>query len=217
MPSGGRHVHSPVAGTSDVRLPALLDALERSGFSLGDVMRPAARADELAELVVEPLVSEVALLLRDPLLQTKMRLDDELEHRVTPRGLLDRLGGFLHEGSRRRSWRRGNNYPRQLSAIQSPPGRSPPLFPQPLKAPTSHARVVHGMLRIAMAEIILHDAQIGALCRQDSSRRSAVAYAGEPLASPHSCRQHAPSIAPTILSAVALAPTGTATEADRCV
>jgi hypothetical protein len=38
-----------------------------------------------------------------------------------------------------------------------------PLIPQPLEAATRHARVVHGMPGIAMPEIVLHGAQVGAL------------------------------------------------------
>ena len=37
------------------------------------------------------------------------------------------------------------------------------LFPQSLEAPAGNARVVHGVARITMAEVILHGAQIGAL------------------------------------------------------
>src|SRR6476469_4374257 len=42
-------------------------------------------------------------------------------------------------------------------------GAAPTLFPQPLEAATGHARVVHGMPRIAIPEIVLHGAQVGPL------------------------------------------------------
>ena len=73
-----------MAGAGDVGLASLLDRLEGAGLAGRDVMRPAAGADELLELVVEALVAEVALLLGDPLLQAEMRLDDELGHGVLP-------------------------------------------------------------------------------------------------------------------------------------
>ena len=81
---GGRHVHRPVAGAGDIGLTPLLDRLEGACLAGLDVMRPAAGADELLELVVETLVAEVALLLGDPLLQAEMRLDDELGHALLP-------------------------------------------------------------------------------------------------------------------------------------
>ena len=66
-----------MAGAADVGRTPLRDALE-GALGAPVVMLPARRADELAELVVEPLGAEVALLLGDPLLQAKVRLDDEL-------------------------------------------------------------------------------------------------------------------------------------------
>jgi hypothetical protein len=40
--------------------------------------------DELQELVIQTFALEIAFLLRDPFLQTKMRLDDELGHGRSP-------------------------------------------------------------------------------------------------------------------------------------
>jgi len=66
-----------MAGAADVRLAPPLDALKGTLRALV-VMRPGGRADPLAELVVEAFGAGVALLLGDPLLQAKVRLDDEL-------------------------------------------------------------------------------------------------------------------------------------------
>ena len=79
----GRHVDRPVAGAGDVGLAALLDRLEGADLAALGVVGAAAGADQLAELVVEALGAEVALLLGDPFLQTEVRLDDELAaHRL---------------------------------------------------------------------------------------------------------------------------------------
>src|SRR6185436_9011502 len=64
-----------------VGLAALLDALEGARGALV-VMLAGGRADQLAELVVESLGAEVALLLGHPLLKTKVRFDDELAHGI---------------------------------------------------------------------------------------------------------------------------------------
>src|SRR6185503_20654318 len=79
-----RDVYRPVAGAGDIGLAALLDRLEGADLVALDVVGAAAGADELLELVVEALGAEVALLLGDPLLQTEMRLDDELGHCALP-------------------------------------------------------------------------------------------------------------------------------------
>jgi hypothetical protein len=76
-----RHVYGAMAGTGNVCLAALLDALERSDLASRLVMRATSSADELLELVVEAFRAEIPLLLSDPLLQTEMRLDDELGQR----------------------------------------------------------------------------------------------------------------------------------------
>ncbi len=83
----GRDGHGPVAGAAHVGLAALLDALEGARGALV-VMLAGGRADQLAELVVESLGAEVALLLGHPLLQTKVRFDDELAHGVSSRAAL---------------------------------------------------------------------------------------------------------------------------------
>ena len=80
----GRHVHRPMAGAGDVCLAALLDALKCSDLASRLVVRAAAGAHELLELVVKAFGAEIALLLGDPLLQTEMRLDDELGHSHSP-------------------------------------------------------------------------------------------------------------------------------------
>ena len=76
---GGRDVHGPVAGAADVGLAPLLDALEGALVDLVVVLA-LGRADQLAEFVVETFGAKIALFLGDPLLQPKMRFDDELAH-----------------------------------------------------------------------------------------------------------------------------------------
>src|SRR5258708_36968858 len=75
----GRHVDRPVAGTAHVGFTALLDALKGALRPLVVVLA-VTRTDQLAELVVEAFGVEIALLLGNPLLQPKVRFDDELAH-----------------------------------------------------------------------------------------------------------------------------------------
>ena len=51
---------------------------------------------------------------------------------------------------------------RGQSVQRGQPDTASLLFPQSLEAPAGNARVVHGMARITMAEVILHGPQIGA-------------------------------------------------------
>jgi len=74
-----RHVDRPVTGAAHVGFAALLDALERA-FRALVVVLAVARPDQLAELVVETLGAKVALLFGHPLLQAKVRFDDEFAH-----------------------------------------------------------------------------------------------------------------------------------------
>jgi len=69
-----------MAGAGDVRLPSFLDALEGSPHAGGRMMRSIARANELLELILEPLVSEIALFLGDPFLEAKVGLDGKSWH-----------------------------------------------------------------------------------------------------------------------------------------
>jgi len=48
------------------------------------VVAALRRADQLAELVVEPLGAEIALLLRHPFLQAEMRFDHKVRHLPLP-------------------------------------------------------------------------------------------------------------------------------------
>ena len=52
---------------------------------------------------------------------------------------------------------------RGQSVQRGQPDAASLLFPQSLEAPAGNARVVHGVARITMAEVILHGPQIGAL------------------------------------------------------
>src|SRR5689334_5112920 len=83
MALGGRDIDGPVAGAADVGLPTLLDTLERAFIGLV-VVAALGRADQFAELVVEPLGAEIALLLRHPFLQAEMRFDHKLRHLLLP-------------------------------------------------------------------------------------------------------------------------------------
>ena len=84
MALGGGDVHRPVAGAGDVRLPPALEGLHRADLVAKLLRRAIARLNELAEHIVEPFVLEVALLLRDPLLQAEVRLDDEFSLAIVP-------------------------------------------------------------------------------------------------------------------------------------
>jgi len=48
------------------------------------VMLPLGGADQLAKFIVETFGAEITLLIGDPFLQAKMRLDDELAPGVSP-------------------------------------------------------------------------------------------------------------------------------------
>ena len=86
----GGLVHGPVAGAGNVGLGALvatgaLVGFERAGEQIGhlagavELLRLAGRGTE-GEFIVEALVAEIPLLVRDPFLQPAMRLDDEFLH-----------------------------------------------------------------------------------------------------------------------------------------
>jgi hypothetical protein len=90
----GRHVHGPMAGAAHVGFAALFDALE-GAFRALVVVLAAARADQLAELVVEALGAEISLLLGHPLLQAKVRLDDEFAHTASSRAWRPLLSACL--------------------------------------------------------------------------------------------------------------------------
>ena len=90
------------------------------------------------------------------------------------------------------------------------------LFPQSLEAAAGNARVVHGMTRIAMAEVVLHGAQVRPLVGKIVAARVPQHVRVDPLQARTLRRRRAPDIAPTIVSAAARARTGTATAADRC-
>jgi hypothetical protein len=75
-----------MAGTADVGLAALLDALEDAPTALVVVLA-LGRADQLAEFVVQSLIAKIAFLFGDPFLKPEMRLDNELVHGNLRRGL----------------------------------------------------------------------------------------------------------------------------------
>ncbi len=78
MPARGGDVHGPVARARDVRLAAFLERLKGADLVALVVDLAAGGLHLLAEFVVQTFILEVALLLRDPLLQAEVRLDDEL-------------------------------------------------------------------------------------------------------------------------------------------
>src|ERR1051326_7337726 len=73
-----------MAGAAHVGAAALFDALIGAVSVTLVVMLAAARADELLEIVIKAFSAKVILLLRDPFLQPKMRLDHELGHHRLP-------------------------------------------------------------------------------------------------------------------------------------
>src|SRR4051794_18544134 len=79
-----------MAGATDVGFSSLFDALERTLVGLVVVLALRG-ANEFAEFAVEMFGAEIALFLGDPLLQTKMRLDDEFAHREISAWLNRRL------------------------------------------------------------------------------------------------------------------------------
>ena len=85
--AGGSRVDGPVAGAADLALAALAHGVERSVEDLvgaavhGRLGARGAKVDVVDELVVEPFLAEVALLLGHPLLQAVVGNDPELRHR----------------------------------------------------------------------------------------------------------------------------------------
>ena len=78
----GGDVHRPVARAADVTAASLLEGLVGAHLVGGGVLfRRVPGAVVVAELVVEALVAEVALLLGDPFLQPEVRRDHEFRHR----------------------------------------------------------------------------------------------------------------------------------------
>src|SRR6185437_193330 len=79
-----------MAGARDVGLHALVAAgllvgFEGAGAQLGNHARgihelAALRRRAREEFIIEPLVAEITLVVRDPLLKPPMRLNDELGH-----------------------------------------------------------------------------------------------------------------------------------------
>src|SRR6185437_16240440 len=76
----GRDVDGPVARTADVRGAALLQRLVGADLVALVVDLAVGLLHQLLEDVIEALVLEVALLLRDPFLQPEVRFDDEFAH-----------------------------------------------------------------------------------------------------------------------------------------
>src|SRR5262245_22057739 len=92
-----------MAGAADVGFAALLDHMKGADLVLGVMVLAVGRLHELEEFVVEPFVLEVALLLRHPLVQAEMRLDNELAHRLTSMLFgpdYARANGDRHPGNR---------------------------------------------------------------------------------------------------------------------
>src|SRR5262245_42041802 len=80
VPDRGRDVDRPVARPADVAGPPGLESLIGADLVAEIVLAAGATPDHVTELIVEALGGEVALLLRDPLVQPHMRRDDELGH-----------------------------------------------------------------------------------------------------------------------------------------
>src|SRR4051794_21934194 len=75
-----------MTGTADIGLPPLFDTLEGALVGLVVVL-PLGGADQFAKFIVEALGAKIALLLGDPFLQAKMRLDHEFAHGGPPEAL----------------------------------------------------------------------------------------------------------------------------------
>ena len=69
-----------MTGAAHIGFAALLDGVIGADPVGLDVIAAVGGLDELQELVVETFGFEIAFLLRDPFVQAKMRLDDELAH-----------------------------------------------------------------------------------------------------------------------------------------
>ena len=80
MAVGGGDVHRPVAGAADVAGAARFQRLIGADLVAELMAAARARIQGFAELVVETLGGEIALLLGDPFLQPEMRSDDEFRH-----------------------------------------------------------------------------------------------------------------------------------------
>src|SRR5262249_40086045 len=83
---GGGDADGPVAGATDVRGAAALEALHRADLVTLVVVLPVGRLGQFLGVVVESCLLEVALLLGPPFLQPEVRFDDEflLGHVKTP-------------------------------------------------------------------------------------------------------------------------------------
>lgn len=73
----------------------------------------------------------------------------------------------------KRQLRRRAAAPALSFSIGSSTHRPRPLLPQSLKSSTGHTRVMHGVFRIAMAEVVLHGPQIDARVRKLVAARMA--------------------------------------------
>ena len=84
MPARRGDVDRPMAGAADIGgAPGLKRLVGADLLAALVVMPPFGRADQLAKLVIEPFVPEIALFLGDPFLKPEMRLDDEFGHRAS--------------------------------------------------------------------------------------------------------------------------------------
>jgi hypothetical protein len=83
-----------MAGAAYIGGAALLDALVGAVLVALIVMLARGRANELLEFVFEPFRAEIVLLLGDPFLQPKMRLDHEFGHGFSLPGGFPQLRGI---------------------------------------------------------------------------------------------------------------------------
>ncbi len=77
MAGSGGDIHGPVAGAAHIRSAAGFQRLICANLGAFVVDLSGRLLHFLVEGVLEPFVAEISLLLRHPLLQAKVRLDNE--------------------------------------------------------------------------------------------------------------------------------------------
>jgi hypothetical protein len=78
MPGGGRNIHGPVAGATHIRSPTGFQRLIGANLGALVVDLSGRLLHFLVEGVLKPFVAEISLLFCHPLLQAKVRLNNEL-------------------------------------------------------------------------------------------------------------------------------------------
>src|SRR6476660_9084035 len=69
-----------MTGAAHIGFPSLFDGMIGANLVRLDVVAAVGGLDKFQELVIQAFGSEIAFLFRNPFVQAKMRLDDELAH-----------------------------------------------------------------------------------------------------------------------------------------